>query len=310
MSCISWNARELGNQRSFRELKRLIAEKSLSLLFICETRKRDFNAQLGRMHFGYSGCFVVSSQGKSSGLILFWNDTLNVSIQSYFVGHIDCIVIDQGKRWRFTGFYGNPNANLRHHSWSLLPRLHNITELKDLSWLVGGDFNEICFDNEKLGGNLRPFSQMQAFRDVLDNCALQDLHCEGDRFTWVNRRSHDQIIFERLDRFVGNFQWRLLYPTAVISSLEFYHSDHRPILIQLQRSPAENHSLLASLKRPFRFEACWLFESDCGQSVLEGWTKYDSFLSLPDRISQCVQKLKQWARTKVRLVPAHVYIGA
>lgn len=178
MSCISWNARELGNQRAFRELKRLIAEKSSSLLFICETRKRDFNAQLGRMHFGYSSCFVVSIQGKSSGLILFWNDT---------------------QRWRFTGFYGNPNANLRHHSWSLLPRRHNITELKDLSWLVGGDFIEICFDNEKLGGNLRPFSQMQAFRDVLDNCALQDLHCEGDRFTWVNRRSHDQIIFERLE---------------------------------------------------------------------------------------------------------------
>lgn len=87
MSCIIWNARGLGNQRAIRELKRLIAEKCLSLLFICETRKREINSQLGRMEFGYTGCFVVSSQGKSDGLILFWNDTLNVSIQSYCGSH-------------------------------------------------------------------------------------------------------------------------------------------------------------------------------------------------------------------------------
>lgn len=71
------------------------------------------------------------------------------------VVNIDCIVTDKDKRWRFTGFYGNLIASLRHHSWSLLEQLNDIIELKDLSWLVGGDINEICFDSEKLGGNLR-----------------------------------------------------------------------------------------------------------------------------------------------------------
>lgn len=162
------------NQRAISELKRLIAEKCPSLLFICETRNRDINSQLGRMDFGYTCCFVVRSQGKSGGLILFWNDSLNVSIQPY------CELASP-----FLEFTGTT-------AW--------YNRVKDFTWLVGGDFNEICFDRENLGGNLRPPSQMQAFRDVLDCCALQDLHFEGDRFTWANRRSNDQIIFERLDR--------------------------------------------------------------------------------------------------------------
>ncbi|XP_075507390.1 uncharacterized protein LOC142544216 [Primulina tabacum] len=79
---------------------------------------------------------------------------------------------------------------------------------------VGGDFNEICFDTEKHGGNPRPLGQTRAFREVLDISNLQDLHAEGEFFTWVNRRAHPNVIFERIDRYVATFEWRILYPAA------------------------------------------------------------------------------------------------
>ncbi|XP_075475625.1 uncharacterized protein LOC142507719 [Primulina tabacum] len=210
MSCIVWNARGLGNQRAFRELKRLFAEKNPSLLFLSETKLRDYQCRWWKNVLGFSGMFVVNCLGRSGGLMLMWKEPLDVRIQSYKMGHIDCTVRHFEKLWRFTGFYGNLDSNKRHLSWDLLLRLHGMPEYKSLPWLVGGDFNEVCFDTKKMGGNLRSFHQTLDFRDILDTCSLQDLHGSGDFFTWVNRRHEGELIFEGLDRYVGTFEWRIL----------------------------------------------------------------------------------------------------
>ncbi|XP_073057177.1 uncharacterized protein [Primulina eburnea] len=206
MSCLVWNARGLRNQRAFRELQRLIAEKNPSLIFFCETKLRDFNCKRWKVALGFSGLFVVNCEGRSGGLIMLWKEPLNVTVFSYSSGHIDSIVQHGDKRWRFTGFYGHPEANNRHISWTLLRRLSCMHDLSMLPWIVGGDFNEICFDSEKLGGNPRPLGQTRAFRDVLDASNLQDLHAEGEFFTWVNRRASPNVIFERIDRYVATFE--------------------------------------------------------------------------------------------------------
>lgn len=75
-----------------------------------------------------------------------------MNIQSYSKGHFDCIVKYEEKSWRFTGFYGNPVAPLRKVSWQFLRRLAGIYELKFIPWIVGGDFYEILFESEKVGG--------------------------------------------------------------------------------------------------------------------------------------------------------------
>ncbi|KAF4358819.1 hypothetical protein G4B88_023103 [Cannabis sativa] len=50
---------------------------------------------------------------ESGGLLLMWNDDWEVSVKSYSVGHIDALVQCPGRSlWRFTGFYGNPKANI------------------------------------------------------------------------------------------------------------------------------------------------------------------------------------------------------
>lgn len=138
--------------------------------------------------------FVVNCNGKSGGLMLLWKEPIDITIFSYSSGHIDCKVKHADKCWRFTGFYGHPEVTLRKHSWELLRKLNSMHELAGLPWLVGGDFNEICHDSEKLGGNPRPYQQTQAFRDTIEVCSLQDLHGSGDFFTWVNRRSSENYI--------------------------------------------------------------------------------------------------------------------
>jgi hypothetical protein len=50
--------------------------------------------------------------------------------------------------------------------------------------MVIGDWNEILYSHEKEGGTARPIQYMQAFRDALTDCGLEDIGYIGDIFTW------------------------------------------------------------------------------------------------------------------------------
>jgi len=49
--------------------------------------------------------------------------------------------------------------------------------------LCANDSNEIITQNEKLGGTLRNYNQMQSFRDVIDDCSFMDLGFIGPKYT-------------------------------------------------------------------------------------------------------------------------------
>lgn len=68
-----------------------------------------------------AGCLVVSSEGRNGGLAMMWKDGVDVSIQNYFIHHIDSIVcMECYNNIRFTGLYGHANSNLRSWSWDIL----------------------------------------------------------------------------------------------------------------------------------------------------------------------------------------------
>lgn len=64
---------------------------------------------------GFWNGFMVSSQGKSGGLALFWNQGTDISIQGSTKRYIDTIIDNGGTmaHWRFTGFYGQPETSKR-----------------------------------------------------------------------------------------------------------------------------------------------------------------------------------------------------
>lgn len=219
------------NPRAFCELKRLVSERLPTLLFIRETKNSSHCRFLETSTPLYRTLYCRLPRP-------YWwahaalKREIRVTIKSYSKGHIDCTIHYQQITWRFTSFYGNPVSHLRTSSWELMRRLHTIPELQHIPWLVGGDFNEIMFTSDKKGGIHRCSNQMQEFREAIDDCCLAYLHCKGDLFTWMNRRSGNGIILERLDRFLGNLEWRNLFPDHEVFNLEYYGSDHRPIMLQ------------------------------------------------------------------------------
>jgi hypothetical protein len=82
--------------------------------------------------------------------------------------------------WKFTCLYGHSEAAKRKESWTLL---HHLGTLMPTAWLSMGDYNEITEDSEKVGGNLKPRGQIEAFWGALEDCCLTDLRFLGPQYT-------------------------------------------------------------------------------------------------------------------------------
>ena len=82
-----------------------------------------------------------------------------------------------------------------------------------------------------MGGRLRPFKQMQDFRDVLDKCGFRDLGFLGGKFTWCNGQWDGHTVWERLDRAVATIDWLEKFSDTRVVHLECGSLDHKPIVI-------------------------------------------------------------------------------
>ena len=154
MSALSWNCRGLGNLQTVRQLQEVIASKDPILVFLMETKLSKEEMTKKKFTLGFTEGLVVASNGSKGGLALLWKKEVLVDDQTFGPWHIDAVVGgDDGRgKWRFTGFYGQPETSRREETWRILERLGNSNHLP---WLCMGDFNEIVSSNEKLGGNLR-----------------------------------------------------------------------------------------------------------------------------------------------------------
>ncbi|XP_049374662.1 uncharacterized protein LOC125839718 [Solanum verrucosum] len=116
-----------------------------------------------------------------------------------------------------------------------LERLELWDELEALSaninipWMVGGDFNVILNEEEKLGE--LDFTQFEAldFSQCINNSALTELKFVGSMFTWWNGKIERDIIFKRLDKVFGNQEFNNMLPTSEVHYLVRQGLDHAPL---------------------------------------------------------------------------------
>lgn len=100
---------------------------------------------------------------------------------------------------------------------------------------------------------------------MLNNCEFIDLGFSGPHFTWSNLRQADDLNRERIDRAVANAAWKCNFPDTEVTHLPRVHSDHCPILLNLNPT---NQQLL---DKPFRFQKMWLSHLDFQNLVKLAW---------------------------------------
>ena len=100
---------------------------------------------------------------------------------------IDMEVNEEGVDQQFRVFwvYGLTDFDEKQGVWKMISeRARSIK----VSWLCIGDFNDILFNYEKDGGNLRAARKIRSFKEMIEECNLIDLGGKGQRFTWMNKK--------------------------------------------------------------------------------------------------------------------------
>jgi ribonuclease HI len=295
MNVLSWNCRGLGNPRTVRILRRLVRKKKPDVVFLMETKLVSQTMEYVRAKMKFDGMFVVDCHGRSGGLALMWKAETNIQVQNYSKRHINAIVKNgnNDRGWKFTGFYGNPEATKRSESWSLLRFL---SSMDPDPWLCVGDFNEIMSLSEKSSSSYRPPSHMQAFRNALEDSHLSDLGFSGPRFTWCNGRSGEDFTRERLDRAVANGEWTNLFNVVEVFVLPRRKSDHNPLLVAFSNS----RDVKWSKCRRFRYEASWGKNRESHQLIKQVWRAIRPSINPWDNFHRkllgCKRSLKNWVR--------------
>lgn len=96
-----------------------------------------------------------SSEGRSRGLVMFWERGVDISLRSYGRRHVDVDVKEEnGNAWRLTGVYGESAADRKGETWRTLHLLKQQHQ-EGRPWLCLVDFNEILSNKEKVGGVAR-----------------------------------------------------------------------------------------------------------------------------------------------------------
>lgn len=117
--------------------------------------------------------------------------------------------------------------------------------------ILFGDFNLLLGCHEKEGGSNRYRREIDMFQNVVNDCELRDLGFKGSIFTWQREDAEGNLVWERLDRFLGSVEWCNLFPNVEVEHFPIYLSDHA--LILLKSKALDNRKL--KNKKKFRFEA-------------------------------------------------------
>ncbi|KAJ8445589.1 hypothetical protein Cgig2_012477 [Carnegiea gigantea] len=97
-------------------------------------------------------------------------------------------------QWHFTGIYGCPETQNKLLTCELLRELKGQCPL---SWLVGGDLNEIVYNYEKTEGPPKPLGILDAFQQTFTDCGFLDLGFSRHEFRRWNGRDEEASIEER-----------------------------------------------------------------------------------------------------------------
>ncbi|KAG5620134.1 hypothetical protein H5410_005352 [Solanum commersonii] len=155
---------------------------------------------------------------------------------------------------------------------SALERLELWEDLEDIAnniifpWIVGGDFNTIMHESEKLGG--LPITQNETidFIRCINTYALNELKFIGSCYTWWNGQIEEDCIFKRLDRVFGNNEFMNTLQGSEVHHLIREGSDHAPLHVRC-------NNVQEQIRKPFRFLNFWFKHKDFVKVVGESWKK-------------------------------------
>lgn len=78
-------------------------------------------------------------------------------------------------------------------------------------------------------------------------------------------------MLKRLDKYLGNAYWYDCYPETVVKHLDFWCSNHRPILVSFKGMGGGERYGKKKRSSRFYFEHIWSQDLDYGEVISSNW---------------------------------------
>jgi exonuclease III len=297
MKTISWNIRGLNGRSKQRIIRECIKTEHPDILLLQETKCAGQEADNIFRSSWRDGEFIhLDSVGAAGGLALMWNPQTVTLLYPFSTRHTltayfkSLVSSEEGA---ITNVYG-PNSI--HEKENFLQSLQHIqASICTQHWIVGGDFNMILTLEEKSGGLKRLEPDSGRFKALIEQLNLVDMETRNGIFTWSNRRTGNQHVACRLDRFLVTEALLESDQAMEVNIMPKSGSDHWPIEFCL-------NSGLSPRPKPFRFEKFWLTHPNFQQLAQSWWDQAEidhgtHMFKFQQRLKNFKAFLKKWNRT-------------
>ncbi|XP_070031978.1 uncharacterized protein [Nicotiana tomentosiformis] len=162
----------------------------------------------------------------------------------------------------------------------------------ELPWLLGGDFNVVLHEDEKIGGLPVHPPEYEDFAFYENSCSLFEQGYKGSPFTWWNGRSNAECILKRLDRIFVNLPFQNMFQTIEVEHLIRTGSYHAPLLMTCGVQTT-------NFVKPFRFLNFWTKQATFMDMVRQNWEADfigNLFLMFKQNIKRVKETLSKWSR--------------
>ncbi|XP_015160507.1 uncharacterized protein [Solanum tuberosum] len=201
------------------------------------------------------------------------------------------LTLEDGAQILASAIYVKCTATERMLLWG---DIYSISRDFTIPWMVGGDFNVILGEEEKIGGLPVYPQEYEDVGECLTSSGLEDVNFSGNPFTWWNGRANGDCIFKRLDRVVVNQMLEDLYGNIGVQHLTRTGSDHAPLLLSCEVS---NGAII----RPFKFLNFWTKRDDLREVVEQNWVANESddiFVQFKQKHKRTKKALTKWSKEK------------
>ncbi|KAK4732459.1 hypothetical protein R3W88_025447 [Solanum pinnatisectum] len=270
-----WNIRSVRSQRAFERLMDLNRKHQYSYIAILEPFQSPVELEIYRRRLGMAN----AKTNMYVKIWIFWSEDWEELESMDTIQQLTCQFCIRGTRETFK------ITAVTIERLELWEDLEYVASTTTCPWMVGGDFNTILNDAEKLGGLPVTITETVDFAQCLGGVHLMNL---GSSYNWWNGRIEGDIIFKRLDRVLGNNEFMNMLPDTEVPHLIRQGSDHAPLHVECN---AENNHIA----KPFKFMNFWTKHSEFHKRVEESWQ--NECIGTPIKVLQT--KLK---RVKMALV--------
>ncbi|XP_074300802.1 uncharacterized protein LOC141632124 [Silene latifolia] len=259
MKGLSWNCRGLKDPFApaipkIRAICRSF-HNNLDFVFLSETKCDVLSVDVLLRPMGFLQSVGCDADGLKGGLWVGWKSSCK--LECVFIScNLIILLVNQckGSMWYLCCVYGEPDHSKRGAVWDNFT--HHLNSL-DKPFLLIGDFNQVEFSSDKLGGSDKLIRGANLFTYWKNFHCLMDIPFKGPRFTWCNNRDSPHRIYERLDKGFASNDWLSLFPNTFIKHLPIQISDHAPIIL-------DTNMVLNTKKKVYRLET-WCFDHESMQ---------------------------------------------